>query len=147
MTQSIQDLERDIEESRARLDLTIDRIQDRMSMSGIVDDMMGTARRSGYSGMMDRAVVAVRENPVPVLLVVAGLGWLLHRMSTERTVRPVSRTYLYDRSEVADAEPRTVIVTDTDHDDSLGASPRPAADPLGAGAGLTPLGAGLHART
>ena len=48
MTQSLQDLEQDIERSRAQLDRTIDRLQDKMSVSGVVDDMLGTARTSQY---------------------------------------------------------------------------------------------------
>lgn len=98
MSESIKDLERDIEETRARLDLTIDRIQDKMSVSGIVDDVMGSVNRSQYATVMDRALVAVRENPVPVLLMVAGLGWLIHRMS--RTDRGRVRVYrVYEPSD------------------------------------------------
>ena len=48
MTQSLQDLEQDIARSRAQLDRTIDRLQDKMSVSGVVDDMLGTARTSQY---------------------------------------------------------------------------------------------------
>jgi len=163
MTQSIQELEREIEETRARLDLTIDRIQDKMSVSGIVDDMMGTVRRSGYSSAMDRALIAVRENPVPILLVVAGLGWLFHRMATERAA-PVSRSYLYDRNELGD-EPATVIVTDVDRDATLaaaaaadrggagtdrfadaGSTTRPT-DGFGTGGALPTSGTAFHART
>ncbi|MDP1368846.1 DUF3618 domain-containing protein, partial [Klebsiella pneumoniae] len=40
------DLERDIEESRARLDQTIDRIQGRLNASSLVDEMLGSARRT-----------------------------------------------------------------------------------------------------
>ena len=83
MTQSINELEREIEESRARLDLTIDRIQDRLSVSGIVDDMLGSMRRNQYADAFDTAIAVVKRNPVPVMLIAAGLGWLIHRMSQE----------------------------------------------------------------
>jgi hypothetical protein len=83
MTQSINELEREIEESRARLDLTIDRIQDKLSVSGIVDDMLGSMRRNHYADAFDNAIAVVRRNPVPVMLIAAGLGWLIHRMSQE----------------------------------------------------------------
>ncbi len=102
MNQSIQELERDIEETRARLDLTIDRIQDRLSVSGVVDDVMGQVRRSSYSSSMDRALQVVRDNPVPVLLVAAGLGWLLHRMSRDPVVYPPLRRRVYDPAYPAD---------------------------------------------
>jgi Protein of unknown function (DUF3618) len=83
MTEDIKDLERDIEETRARLDHTIDRLQDRLSMSGIVDDVVGTMRSRGYDSAFDHALAVLRRNPVPVMLVAAGVGWLLHRMSRE----------------------------------------------------------------
>jgi len=81
MTQSISEIERDIEETRARLDQTIDRIQDRLSVSGIVDEIMGSMRKAEYNSLLDNAMSVVRRNPVPVILVAAGVGWLIHRMS------------------------------------------------------------------
>src|SRR5215212_3700365 len=97
MTQDINALERDIEESRARLDMTIDRLQDRLSVSGIVDDMMGTMRANRYGSVFDQTLEVIRRNPVPVMLVAAGVGWLIHRMSQDtmsrdtrtRPVRPL----------------------------------------------------------
>jgi hypothetical protein len=91
MSASLNDLEKDIEASRARLDQTIDRIQDRLSVSSIVDEMLGTARRSTpLSGAYDGALDAVRRNPVPVMLIAAGVGWLIHRISTD-SARQVAR--------------------------------------------------------
>lgn len=84
MTQSINDIERDIEESRAKLDLTIDRIQDKLSVSGIVDDMLGQVRRTPYAAAYDNALDVIRRNPVPVMLVAAGIGWLLYRANRDR---------------------------------------------------------------
>jgi hypothetical protein len=83
MTEDMKDLERDIEETRARLDLTIDRLQDKLSVSGIVDDMLGTARAKGFDSAFDHALGVLKRNPVPVMLVAAGIGWLLHRLSRE----------------------------------------------------------------
>ncbi len=79
--------ERDIEESRARLDQTIDRIQGRLNASSLVDEMLGSARRTPLNSVYDGALEAVRRNPVPVLLIAAGVGWLMHRMSQEATRR------------------------------------------------------------
>lgn len=96
MTESIQDLERDIEETRARLDLTIDQLQSRMSVSGVVDDMMGQVRQSRYSQVIDHTLSAIRRNPVPVLLVIAGIGLLATRMSQETAAaRRRARTRAY----------------------------------------------------
>ncbi|GBU17535.1 MULTISPECIES: DUF3618 domain-containing protein [Methylobacterium] len=77
------ELEREIEESRARLDETIDRIQDRLTVPNLVDEMIGNARRTPLSEVYDSALETVRRNPVPVLLIAAGVGWLMRRMATE----------------------------------------------------------------
>ena len=101
MTQDITSLERDIEESRARLDLTIDRLQDRLSVSGIVDDLIGTMRANRYGTVFDHTLDVIRRNPVAVILVAAGVGWLIHRMSQDsrvRPVRPLPRDEAYDEA-------------------------------------------------
>ncbi|CAA2158663.1 hypothetical protein MBRA_03926 [Methylobacterium brachiatum] len=75
------DLEKEIEASRARLDETIDQIQGKLSVPNIVDEMLGNARRTpALSGVYDGALEAVRRNPVPVLLIAAGVGLLFNRM-------------------------------------------------------------------
>lgn len=80
MTQSLQDLERDIEQSRAKLDMTIDRLQDKMTVSGVVDDMLGTVRSGRYAPLFDNVLDTIRRNPVPVMLVALGVGLLAYRL-------------------------------------------------------------------
>lgn len=96
MTDTIKDLEQDIEQSRARLDETIDQIQDRLSVSGIVDDLMGTVRASDrFGSIYDHAAAVVRRNPVPVILLTAGAGWLIYRLGKEadrRRLQPLPRS-------------------------------------------------------
>ncbi|WP_372424606.1 DUF3618 domain-containing protein [Salinarimonas chemoclinalis] len=104
------DLERDIEESRARLDHTIDRLQDRMNASGVADDVLGTARRYGWGPELDRAAEAIRENPIPVLLVAAGIGWLALSM-TSASRRRAAREDLKRRG-VWDRPPRRHVSGD-----------------------------------
>ena len=88
MTQSLQDLEKDIEQSRAQLDRTIDQLQNKMTVSGVVDDMLGTARASQYGPLYDRVLETVRSNPVPVMLIAAGLGLLAYRLWRPARGRP-----------------------------------------------------------
>ena len=87
MTQNIRELEQDIEQTRARLDLTIDRLQDRiqdkLSVSGVVDDLIGRGRQTRYASMFDNTLEIIKQNPIPVMLIAAGVGWLIHRMTTE----------------------------------------------------------------
>ncbi len=108
MSQSIEELERDIAQSRARLDLTIDRIQDRLSVSGIVDDVMQTTRATQFGVVIDHVLEVVRRNPVPVALIALGVGWLVHRMTREPT------PYRYrNRALAAEVEEETVPVLNT----------------------------------
>jgi hypothetical protein len=86
-------LEKDIEESRARLDLTIDRLQDKLSVSGVVDDLLGSARTNSHAPTFDEALAVIKRNPVPVMLIAAGVGWLLYRMGQEAG-RPRRRPHL-----------------------------------------------------
>ncbi len=78
--QNLQELERDIERSRAQLDQTIDRLQDKMTVSGVVDDVLGTARNGPYGPLYDRVLETVRRNPVPVMLIAMGIGLLAYRL-------------------------------------------------------------------
>ncbi len=79
-SQSLQELESDIERSRAQLDQTIDRLQNKMTVSGVVDDMLGTARSGQYGPLYDKVLDTVRRNPVPVMLIAMGIGLLAYRL-------------------------------------------------------------------
>jgi hypothetical protein len=83
MNRSMKDVEREIEESRARLDRTIDRLQDKLSVSSAVDEVIGGVRRSQYGGVVEQVLTTIRNNPVPVLVALAGVGWLLRRVERE----------------------------------------------------------------
>ncbi len=85
-TQSLQELEQDIERSRAQLDHTIDRLQNKMTVSGVVDDMLGTARNGPYGPLYDRVLETVKRNPVPVMLIAMGIGLLAYRLGRSATV-------------------------------------------------------------
>jgi hypothetical protein len=80
MNESLTLRETEIAETRNRLAGTIDRIQDKLTVSGIVDEVMGSSSVPGFERAYDNALGAVRRNPVPVLIVAAGIGWLLHRI-------------------------------------------------------------------
>jgi hypothetical protein len=106
MTETIKNLEQDIAQTRARLDETIDQLQDRLSVSGIVDDLMGTVRASDRFGpTYDHAADVVRRNPLPVILLAVGAGWLLYRLGKERDARRLAssasaRVRVYEDAEV-----------------------------------------------
>lgn len=100
-TQDLNELERDIERSRERLDLTINRLQDKLSVSGVVDDMLGTMRANQYGDIYDTALDVLRRNPVPVMLAAAGIGWLIYRMGNDAARR--RRVERFERERLAAA--------------------------------------------
>jgi hypothetical protein len=78
-------LEQDVEDSRARLNESIDRLQDRLSLSGVVDEVVGAVGGGELGPTAERALAFVRRNPLPVLAAAGALGWLLYRLGRERT--------------------------------------------------------------
>ena len=129
MTQDINELERDIEESRARLDLTIDRLQDKLSVSGIVDDMLGSMRANRYGTIIDQTMDLLRRNPVPVMLVAAGVGWLIYRSGQKPARTPLARPMPYRETEAPAMNTGAARVYDPDAGAVLPADPV-VADPL-----------------
>ena len=108
MTQELQELQREVEQSRARLDITLDRLEEKMTVSGVVDDLLGTARRGQFGPLYERALATLRSNPVPVLLVAAGAALLLHRLRPQSPPAPARspRVALDEDLPPAPLEPR-----------------------------------------
>ena len=79
----IERLQQDVERSRARLDQTIEEIQDRLSVSGMIDNAVGSLRKCHFGAVLERAVETVRRNPVPAMVTAAGLGWLFYRVAQD----------------------------------------------------------------
>lgn len=72
--------EAEIAQTRNRLSGTIDRIQDKLTVSGMIDEVLGTAAVPQFDRAYGNALAIVRRNPIPVLVVAAGIGWLLNRL-------------------------------------------------------------------
>jgi ElaB/YqjD/DUF883 family membrane-anchored ribosome-binding protein len=90
---SPEEIEREIEETRNRMSQNIDELGDRLSpqnlkheaktaiksaAQGAVSNVGEKARQGGY-----RLVDVIRENPLPVIAVGAGVTWLLTKRSNE----------------------------------------------------------------
>jgi hypothetical protein len=130
MTQDINALERDIEESRARLDVTIDRLQDKLSVSGIVDDMLGSMQANRYGSIIEQTKEVLRRNPVPVMLVAAGIGWLLYRTGQQNSARArIARPLPYRETDLPAMNTGQARVYDPDAGAVLPADPV-VSDPL-----------------
>ena len=79
MTEAIEDLEQDITQTRMRLENTIDRLQDNLSPSDVVEHLIGPGRPD-FGDILDPVLATVRSHPAPVLLIAVGVGWLVYKM-------------------------------------------------------------------
>jgi uncharacterized protein DUF3618 len=71
-----EELERNAEQIRADLDRTLDALERKLSPSQLLDRSLAYLR--DHSGELTRSVgEAVRRNPVPIVLAIAGIGWLV----------------------------------------------------------------------
>ncbi len=109
-------LERSAEQIRADLDRTLDALERKLSPSQLLDRSLAYLRDHG--GELAIAVGdSVRRNPVPILVTVAGLGWLI--ATAVRSRAPIDVTPL-DDSQIDDTIDETI---DDDLDDSAYAEP------------------------
>ena len=91
MTGRREDLERDVAQTRARLDQTIGAIEARLSGPELADQLIGSFRTTQVGSVLEAALDVVKRNPIPVSLIAAGVGWLAHRM------RKQADSYAYRR--------------------------------------------------
>lgn len=70
-------LEREVESQRAHLAQTLDRISARMTPGQVLDEAWEFARDSGGGEFARNLGTNVRDNPLPVGLITAGIAWLM----------------------------------------------------------------------
>ncbi len=119
MSRRIDEIEADVARSRERLEKTLQRIEHKLSASGMVDDALASLRRTRHGDVVDRAMGVLRDNPVPVLALMAGIGWLIGRAGSgerdaareararERAFRHEARAATKDASKDASNSSRT----------------------------------------
>lgn len=96
-------LERTADQIRADLDRTLDALERKLSPSQWLDRSLEYLR--DHSGELTRNVgEAVRRHPVPVVLAIAGIGWLV--ASTLRSRNGIDDDTFGDESPYADRPPR-----------------------------------------
>jgi hypothetical protein len=80
-------LEAEAAATRARLGETIGLLQDKLTVSGMVDEFIGQAAVPPISVGNGLVRDFVRRNPVPVLLAAAAIGFMIHRMNRRAAAR------------------------------------------------------------
>jgi hypothetical protein len=81
MTEDPRRLALDAELARARLDLAIDRLEDRLTPAGLADEAIGMVRRADTLAVIERGARALARHPLPVVLIAAGAGLLAWRLA------------------------------------------------------------------
>lgn len=75
MTKTSAELEREVEDTRGRIDRTVEALKDKMQPREMFDEatrMMGGASNK----VLTTAVEQLRENPIPIALIGLGVAWL-----------------------------------------------------------------------
>lgn len=71
------EIERDVERTRDELRDTLEALRDRASPSQLVEQVFSFAKESGGPDMMRTMGRAMREHPMPLLLIGVGVGWMM----------------------------------------------------------------------
>lgn len=96
---SPEQLEREINESRAHLTETLSQLEQRFSPGQIFDQVLSYGKANG--GDFSRNLVdTVKSNPVPTLLTVLGVSWMMMAQNRPRT-QYIQRPYYGDPTERA----------------------------------------------
>lgn len=111
---SAAEIERDVERSRTRVTDTIEELRSRMSPGQIMDQVVDYAKTSGGAEFMRNLGGSVRDNPLPILLIGAGIGWLMlsrgsdrvsgHDTGAQRRLPPPEPEYLPEYDETGFGE-------------------------------------------
>lgn len=80
----LDELEAEAEATRARIQANIERIQDKLTVSGMVDEFVARPAVSQIAGRQDVLRSLMERHPLPVMLAAAGIGFLIHRMGRSR---------------------------------------------------------------
>lgn len=70
-------IERDLDQTRARLDSRLSELQDRLSPGQMIDDVMAYFRGSEGADFGRNLLESVRSNPLPAAVTSIGLAWLM----------------------------------------------------------------------
>jgi hypothetical protein len=92
---SAADLQHEIDRQRARVEDTIDQIQDRLSPGQLVDELLAYTKGGGE--LVSTLQRQVTSNPLPVALLGVSLAWLMAKPANGHTTH-VSSDQAWDRS-------------------------------------------------
>ena len=89
-TTEVDRIERELAATRARLDGTIDALQQKLSPGELMSQAVTYFKEGSGMDLSHTIGRSLRDNPVPVALIGVGLGWLVVS-GTRRSERPTPR--------------------------------------------------------
>jgi len=101
------EIEHEVERTRAGLTETLEELRDRASPGQLFEQALDYAKTSGGAEFTRNLGAAVRDNPLPLLLIGAGIGWMmLGQGGSNGRAAPRRRSGAYD-APYRDAYPAT----------------------------------------
>lgn len=74
---SAAEIERDVETTRARVSGTLEELREKASPGQLFEQVLDYARHSGGREFARNLGQSIRDNPMPLLLIGAGIGWMM----------------------------------------------------------------------
>lgn len=84
---SVSLLEAEVAATRERLHATIGKIQDKLTVSGMVDEIMSQTGVPRLETSHNFVLSLLRRYPVPVMVAAAGLGYAIYRINKHEEAR------------------------------------------------------------
>ena len=103
MSSSASQIEREVEASRANVEDTVEALKDKMSVGQMVDEAARYFGNTGGSEMVSNLAAQARDNPLPLVLIGAGIAWLMSGRGTPH-IRSASRRGYDYRSDTSDRD-------------------------------------------
>ncbi|KQW67005.1 hypothetical protein ASE17_19705 [Phenylobacterium sp. Root77] len=93
MTRPSEDIEREVETARNDLDRTVEALKDKMTPGQLIDEISRSFKGSGAGDMMGTLGGQVRENPMAIAMIGAGMAWLMMGKSDQASNNESAGTY------------------------------------------------------
>jgi cell division septum initiation protein DivIVA len=98
-SKSADEVQREVQQSRAEVEEAIEAIQERLSPGQLFDQAVDYMRGSGGNEFLRNLGATVRDNPVPIVLMSTGLAWLMLSGRRSGTGHEYEENYLGDYAE------------------------------------------------
>jgi hypothetical protein len=119
MTRSSEDVEREVEAARDDLDRTVEALKDKMTPGQLIDELSRTFKGGGAGEMMGNLSAQVRDNPMALAMIGAGMAWLMMGKSDRVATDTAARAY-QTNAEFGAAPSTATTTAPADHSKAAG---------------------------